>query len=46
MTPVRAALLTLAMISGIAMWGAGIYSADAAAEFHAVDGYGVSASNR
>ena len=41
MTPVKAAFLSLFMLSGILMWGAGIYAADAAGEHLAVDGYGV-----
>jgi hypothetical protein len=45
MTPVRAALLSFVMLSGIAFWGVGIYSADAAGAL-AVDGYGVSALSR
>lgn len=45
MTPVKAALLSVLMLSGIAMWGAGIYAADAAAGHRPVDGYGVSASH-
>jgi hypothetical protein len=31
------------MISGIAIWGAGIYTADASVHMQVVDGYGVSA---
>ncbi|MFN4274200.1 MAG: hypothetical protein ACK4F5_15430 [Aliihoeflea sp.] len=42
MTPVRAAFLSLFMLSGIVLWGAGIYSADAAGEHVVIDGYGVS----
>ena len=45
MTPVKAALLSLSMLTGIAMWGAGIYAADAAGG-HVVDGYGVSVASR
>ena len=41
MTPVKATLLSLFMLSGILMWGAAIYSADAAGDHLAVDGYGV-----
>lgn len=41
MSPVKALLLSVFMLSGIALWGAGIYSADAAAGRAAVDGYGV-----
>jgi hypothetical protein len=40
MTPVKAALLSFAMIAAIAFCGVGIYSADASGG-HAVDGYGV-----
>lgn len=43
MNPVRAAFLSLFMLSGIVLWGAGIYSADAAGDHLVVDGYGVSA---
>ena len=43
MTPVKAALLSLAMLAGIAFWGVGIYAADASSGHAAVDGYGVSA---
>lgn len=45
MTPVKAALLSFVMLSGIAFWGVGIYTADAAGGL-AVDGYGVTAFNR
>ena len=45
MTPVKATILSLFMLSGILMWGAGIYSADAAGG-HVVDGYGVTVANR
>lgn len=41
MTPVKAMLLSIFMLSGIVMWGAGIYAADAAGGRMAVDGYGV-----
>jgi len=41
MTPVKAALLSVLMLSGIALWGAAIYTGDAAAGSHPVDGYGV-----
>lgn len=44
MTPLKAALLSFAMLSAIVLGGFGIYAADAAAEHHAVDGYGVTAS--
>jgi hypothetical protein len=46
MTPVKAALLSFVMLSGIVLWGAGIYSADAAGGALVVDGYGVSAQLR
>ena len=42
--PVKAALLSLFMLSGIAAWGVGIYAADAAANHTAVDGYGVTSA--
>lgn len=41
MTPLKAFLLSTLMLSGIVLWGAGIYSADAAGEHVSVDGYGV-----
>jgi len=44
MNPVRATFLSLFMLSGIVLWGAGIYSADAAGDHIVIDGYGVSAS--
>lgn len=40
MTPVKAAFLSVFMLSGILMWGVGIYAADAAGD-RVVDGYGV-----
>lgn len=43
MSPVKAALLSFAMLAGIAVWGVGIYSADAASNHAVVDGYGVTA---
>jgi len=46
MTSVKAALLSLAMLAAIVLWGTGIYSADAAKDHNAVDGYGVTASVR
>ncbi len=46
MTPVKSMLLSLAMLSSIALWGAGIYAADAASGHNAVDGYGVTVSAR
>jgi hypothetical protein len=42
-TPVKAALLSLAMLIAIGMFGIGIYSADASAGHAVVDGYGVTA---
>ena len=45
MTPVKAAFLSVFMLSGILMWGAAIYSADAAGGHPAVDGYGVVVSH-
>ena len=45
MTPVRAALLCMFMLTGIAMWGAGVYTAGAAANGVAIDGYGVTRAN-
>ncbi|WP_395448044.1 hypothetical protein ACHMW7_24595 [Aminobacter sp. UC22_36] len=44
MTPLKAALLSFAMLSAIVLGGFGIYAADAAADHHAVDGYGVTAA--
>jgi hypothetical protein len=41
MTPVKAALLSLAMLSAITLWGVGIYAADASSGHAVVDGYGV-----
>ncbi len=41
MTPVKATLLSLAMLAGITLWGLGIYAADASSDHAAVDGYGV-----
>lgn len=46
MTPLKSVLLTVLMISGIAFWAVGIYSADAASDHVVVDGYGVTASVR
>lgn len=46
MTPVKAAFLSLFMLSGIAMWGAGIYAADAAGGHAVIDGYGVTVASR
>lgn len=44
MTALKATLLSLAMFSAIAIWGAAIYSADAAGDHVVSDGYGVSAA--
>lgn len=44
MTPVKAALLSFAMMSAIVLCGFGIYSASALAKHTAIDGYGVTAS--
>jgi len=44
MTPVKAALLSLAMLAGITLWGLGIYAADASSGHVVVDGYGVTSS--
>ena len=41
MNPLKAALLSLAMVSAIAFCGVGIYTADAANAHLVVDGYGV-----
>lgn len=46
MKPVKAALLTIAMISAIIVGGFGIYAADASADHIAIDGYGVTAAAR
>ncbi len=46
MTPVRATLLSIFMLSGLALWAAAIYSADAAGGRVPLDGYGVSSSAR
>ncbi len=43
MNPVKAALLSILMISAIAISGIGIYAADASNGHAVVDGYGVSA---
>lgn len=42
----KAALLSFAMLSAIALCGVGIYAADAASQHRAVDGYGVVAAVR
>lgn len=44
MTPVKAALLSFAMMSAIVLCGFGIYTASASAKHAAIDGYGVTAS--
>jgi hypothetical protein len=44
MTPVKAALLSFAMMSAIVLCGFGIYSAGASANDAVIDGYGVTAS--
>lgn len=41
MTPLKALLLSMFMLTGILMWGAGIYSAGATGDRPAIDGYGV-----
>lgn len=41
MTPVKAALLSFAMLAAIGLWGVGIYAADASSGHTVVDGYGV-----
>jgi hypothetical protein len=46
MSPVKTALLSLAMLSSIALWGVGIYAADAASGHNVDDGYGVTAATR
>mgnify|MGYP001495057528 CR=1 FL=1 len=46
MTPLKALFLSLFMLTGILMWGAGIYSADAAGDEPAIDGYGVTQAAR
>jgi hypothetical protein len=42
----KAALLSIVMLSGILVWGAGIYSADASTKHAVIDGYGVGAAHR
>jgi hypothetical protein len=44
MTPLKAAFLSIFMLSGIFLWGAAVYVGDAAAGRPPVDGYGVNAS--
>lgn len=46
MTPLKAILLSLFMLSAIGLWGFGIYSADASTDHAVVDGYGVIAVTR
>jgi hypothetical protein len=46
MTPLRATLLSFAMLSAITFWGVAIYTADAASNHSVVDGYGVTAPVR
>ena len=46
MTPVKAALLSFAMLSAIALGGLGIYAADASSGHVAIDGYGITAFAR
>lgn len=41
MTPVKATFVSLFMLTGIAMWGAAVYSADAGGDRGPVNGYGV-----
>jgi hypothetical protein len=46
LTPVKAALLSCAMLAAIIVCGVGIYSVDASAGHVPVDGYGISAVKR
>lgn len=46
MNPLKSFLLTVLMVSGIAAWATGIYTADAASDHVAVDGYGVTTAAR
>ena len=46
MTSVKAALLSFAMLSAIALCGLGTYAGDAANNHNVVDGYGVTAALR
>jgi len=46
MNPVKAALLSFLMLSGIGFWAVGIYTADAASGHVVVDGYGVGSISR
>ncbi|PHP66243.1 hypothetical protein CSC94_15020 [Zhengella mangrovi] len=44
MNPVKATLLSVFMLTAVAMWGIGFYASDAAAgrmNVHAHDGYGI-----
>ena len=41
MTALRVTLLSLAMLTAIAVWGVAIYTADAASNHAVVNGYGV-----
>ena len=43
MSPVKAALLSFAMLSAIVLGGLGIYAADASSGRVAIDGYGITA---
>ncbi|MDH6230290.1 hypothetical protein M2281_000862 [Mesorhizobium soli] len=45
MTTLKAALLSFAMLSAIALCGFGIYAADASSDHAVFDGYGVGAAN-
>ena len=45
MTPVKAALLSFAMLSAIIFCGVGIYAADASSGHAVLDGYGVMAAH-
>lgn len=46
MSPVKAALLSIAMLSALAVSGFGIYAAANPSDFPAIDGYGISAAAR
>lgn len=46
MTPLRATLLSFAMLTALMFWGVAIYTADAATGHAVVDGYGVTALTR
>lgn len=45
MNPLKAALLSFAMLAAICVCGIGIYSADASTNHAVVDGYGVIATH-